>query len=144
MRRTAVVVVLVMSVVAAGRSEAGGRRSLFRSQPAPAPVEYAEEPAGPPQVTLVDGGDGGHHHRSCLGALCDWLCFRSLHRADHLGGEPCCHPPTYAFFLHRCNCCGCGTCGCRDDQAICIGFSYTSMIDSYIDHHGNGDCPNCK
>ena len=33
MRRTAVIVVLVMAVVAAGRSQAGGRRSLFGPQP---------------------------------------------------------------------------------------------------------------
>src|SRR5262245_5729402 len=61
-----------------------------------------------PQPAPLGTEECPRHHpvRGCLGRLRDWLCFRSPATSDCTcctHDLPCCRPPLYAYFLHRCN-----------------------------------------
>ena len=79
--------------------------------------------------------------RTCAGKLLEFFCYRPPEKP--VRGEcfePCCHPPLYAYFLHRCG-------GCvEDDQGgTPITFSYSDLLEhnSYCLQQGCG-CRGCK
>lgn len=115
MRGTMIAMVFGVWCLVAGQSSAGGAKAIV----------------GPPGY--------GHRDGTGIRAVRDWLCFRSMRRTSPNYPAACCRPPVYAYF-HNCNHCGDA---CRDNQAICIGFNYTSLIDCRIEGK-NGDCASCK
>ncbi len=102
----------------------------------------ADEPVCAQGPTCVQEPSCNHchkHGRECLSRLREWLCYRSpecsVKCACH-DCAPCCRPPLYAFFLHRCGC------AVPDDgSGYAITYSYTKLLEEC---GCNSSCHGCQ
>jgi hypothetical protein len=120
---------------------AGGARAADKSQPLPLPnaegqsetvILYEGDTPGLSQPASCEAGQC-RPCRACLSRLKDWLCYRSSISECKCEAAPCCRPPLYAFFLHRCQ-------SCRrpyEEPVRYVGFNYSQML------HDTMPLPNC-
>jgi hypothetical protein len=128
---------VVVVAVWAGMASLADADERTERLPSPRPVAPGvTSPAEHAPSDAVASEPCGRCCREKLGRLRDWLCFREERAVKCCHPAPCCRPPLYAFFLHRC-------CQPADEgPAVVISFSYTDLLHDNVPLPCRG-CDHC-